>query len=129
VTWPPPLPADLPSQAAAAARDTLGGAVGIADQLPEGVGNALLAAARQAFTQGMQLTVLLSAVVAVGIAVLATVLLRAVPTTAQAEPSEEPAPEPVAVAQPEESFQLIRVGSGCLACPPGEGTRSDIQSS
>jgi MFS transporter, DHA2 family, multidrug resistance protein len=121
------LPADLPSQAAAATRDTLGGAAGVAAQLPDGVGNALLAAARQAFTQGMQLTVLLSAVVALGGAVLATVLLRAVPTTAQAEPGEEPALEPVAVVQPEESFQLIRVGSGCLACPPGEGTRSDIE--
>jgi DHA2 family multidrug resistance protein-like MFS transporter len=129
------LPAGLPSGAAEAARDTLGGAVGVAAQLPDGVGTALLAAAREAFAQGMQLTVVLSAVVAAGISVLATVLLRAVPAGSQAEPGEQPVPEPVAVARPEESFQvvpeesfqLIRVGSGCLACPPGERRPSDAE--
>jgi MFS transporter, DHA2 family, multidrug resistance protein len=121
------LPAGLPSEAAAAARDTLGGAMRVAAQLPGQLGALLVDAAREAFTQGMQLTVVLSAAVAVVVAVLATVLLREVPAASQAEPDQQPAPEPVAVAQPEESFQLIRVGSGCLACPPGERTRSDIQ--
>jgi MFS transporter, DHA2 family, multidrug resistance protein len=128
------LPAAVPAQAAMVARDTLGGAVGVAAQLPEGVGTALLAAARQAFTQGLQLTAGLSAVVAVGIAVLATVLLRAVPASSQAEPAQQPATAtaPAAVAQPaaapkpaEQPVQLIRVGSGCLACP-GERTLSDV---
>src|SRR5262249_36597888 len=32
------LPAGIPAQAAAAARDTLGGAVGVASQLPQGLG-------------------------------------------------------------------------------------------
>jgi len=107
----------------------LGGAVGVAAQLPEGIGTALLAAAREAFTQGMQLSVTLSAAVAVGIAVLATVLLRDVPATAQAEAGEPPTTtaEPVAVAQPEEPepVQLIRSGSGCLACP-GERRPSEL---
>ena len=123
------LPAGIPSEAAAIARDTLGGAVGVAAQLPEGAGAALLAAAREAFTLGLQLTALLSAVVAVGIAVLATVLLRAVPASSQAEPAEQPATAPPApVAQPKEAepVQLIRVGSGCLACP-GERRLSDVQ--
>jgi MFS transporter, DHA2 family, multidrug resistance protein len=122
------LPAGIPGEAAATARETLGGAVGIAEQLPEGVGTALLAAAREAFTVGLQLTAALSAAVAVAIAVLATVLLRAVPASSQAEPGEQPAtaPEPVAVAQPEEAIQLIRSGSGCLACP-GERRLSDVQ--
>jgi DHA2 family multidrug resistance protein-like MFS transporter len=121
------LPAGLPDEAVAVARDTLGGAVGVAAQLPGEVGAAVLDAARQAFTQGMQLTVALSAVVAVGIAVLATVLLRAVPAGAEAAPEEpaaerEPAPEPAAAPaepepQPEPAFQVIRVGSGCMACP------------
>jgi len=115
------LPAGLPSQVATIARDTLGGAVGVAAQLPEPIGTALLAAAREAFTQGMQLTVTISAAVAAGAAVLATVLLREVPPTAQAEPGEPPttAAEPAAVAQPEEPepVQVIRSGSGCLACP------------
>jgi MFS transporter, DHA2 family, multidrug resistance protein len=126
------LPAAIPGEAAAVARDTLGGAVGVAAQLPEQLGGVLLAAAREAFTQGLQLTAALSAVVAVGIAVMATVLLRAVPPTAEAEPGEQPAPEPVAVPQPEPqpqpepAIQLIRVGSGCMACP-GERTASDVQ--
>jgi len=117
------LPAGIPSQAAAVARDTLGGAVGVAAQLPEGLGSALLAAAREAFTQGLQLTTALSAAVAAGIAVLATVLLRAVPASAQAEPDQQPATatEPDTVAQPEEPVQLIRTGSGCLACPGEHG--------
>src|SRR3712207_9013824 len=37
-------------------RDTLGAAVGVAGQLPDGTGAALLAVARDAFVQGMQLT-------------------------------------------------------------------------
>jgi MFS transporter, DHA2 family, multidrug resistance protein len=124
------LPAGLPSQAATIARDTLGGAVGVATGLPEPIGTALQAAARQAFTQGMQLSVTLSAAVAVAIAVLATVLLRAVPATAQAQPDQPPATtaEPVPIAQPQEPepVQIIRVGSGCLACP-AERTLSDAQ--
>ena len=124
------LPAGVPSQAAAVARDTLGGAVGVAARLPGDAGLALLDAAREAFIQGMQLTVTLSAVVAVGIAVLATVMLRAVPATAQAEAAQQPAtpPKPEVVAHPEEPepIQIIRVGSGCLACP-GERQPSEIQ--
>src|SRR5262245_54209673 len=130
------LPAGLPAEAAAVARNTLGGAVGVAAQLPGEAGGALLAAAREAFTQGMQLTVALSAVVAVGVAVMAAVLLRAVPASAEAEPAQPPAPEPAAdlepevVArpepqpQPEPAIQVIRSGSGCLACP---GERSFSQ--
>jgi MFS transporter, DHA2 family, multidrug resistance protein len=126
------LPAGIPSEAATVARDTLGGAVGVAGQLPGELGAALLAAARDAFIQGMQLTVTLSAVVALGIAVAATVLLRAVPATAQAETGDKPAPEPFAVAEPEPELQLepaiqvIRVGSGCLACP-GERQPAEAQ--
>jgi MFS transporter, DHA2 family, multidrug resistance protein len=120
------LPAAVPAQAAAVARDTLGGAVGVATQLPGDAGVALLAAARAAFTQGLQLTAALSATIAVAVAVAATVLLRAVPATAGAEPGEEPAAaEPEPEPQPEPAIQVIRVGSGCLACPPGERTHPD----
>jgi DHA2 family multidrug resistance protein-like MFS transporter len=116
------LPAGIPDQAAAVARDTLGGAVGVAAQLPGEAGAALVMVAREAFTQGMQLTVTLSAAVAVGVAVMATVLLRQVPASAEAEPGERPAPEPEL--QPEPAIQVIRSGSGCLACP---GERSFSQ--
>jgi MFS transporter, DHA2 family, multidrug resistance protein len=124
------LPPGITGEAATIARDTLGGALSVAARLPGDSGLALGDAAREAFTQGMQFTVTLSAVVAVGIAVLATALLRAVPATAQAEPGEQPATPttPQVLAQPEEPepIQIIRVGSGCLACP-GERQPSEIQ--
>jgi MFS transporter, DHA2 family, multidrug resistance protein len=123
------LPAGIPAQAAAIARDTLGGAVGVAARLPGSAGQALLEAAQEAFIAGMQLTVSLSATVAVVVAVMATVLLHAVPAPAQAEADQQPVapPEPEVVAPPEEQpIQIIRVGSGCMACP-GERQPSDIQ--
>jgi hypothetical protein len=81
----------------------------------------------------LRVTAALSAVLAVGIAVGATVLLRAVRASSQAAPGEQPAtapeavtaPEPVAAAQPGEPVQLIRTGGGCVACPR-ERTVSDI---
>ena len=122
------LPAGVPSEAAAIARDTLGGAVGVAAQLPGDTGPALLKAAREAFIQGMQLTVTLSAVAAACIAVLATVMLRPVPIPAQAEAGKQPAtpPRSEVVTEPEEPIQIIRVGSGCLACP-GERLPSEAE--
>ena len=113
------LPPDLPSQAAAAARDTLGGAVGVAAKLPAELGAAVVAAAREAFIQGLQLTAALSAAVAVAIAVVATVLLRHMPAGGEAEAAEQPAPaaEPAPFVLPEGAFQVIRSGSGCMTCP------------
>ena len=89
-----------------------------------GLGAALLAASREAFTTGLQVTAGISAVVAVGIAVLATVMLRGVPTTAEAAEAAPPAVEvePGRVGRPDEPepVQLIRSGGGCVACPPGD---------
>jgi DHA2 family multidrug resistance protein-like MFS transporter len=125
------LPAGIPGQVAAAARDTLGGAVGVAAQLPASAGQALLAAAQEAFVRGMQLTVSISATVAVVVAVMATVLLWAVPVPAQGEAGEQPPappePEPAAAQPEEQPIQIIRVGSGCMACPPGERQPSEVQ--
>jgi DHA2 family multidrug resistance protein-like MFS transporter len=120
------LPAEVPSQAAAIARETLGGAVDVAARLQQDVGAALLAAVREAFVQALQLTAGLSAAIAVGTAVLATVLLRGVPASSKATQDEPPAtaPQPAAAARPEEAVQLIRSGSGCLACP-GERRPAD----
>ena len=72
------LPAGVPPEAAAATRDTLGGALAAAEQLPPQLGAALLETAREAFTQGVQLAAGISAVVAVGGAILAALLLRRV---------------------------------------------------
>ena len=70
------LPAGVPAEIAATARDTLGAAVGVAGQLPDGTGAALLAVARDAFVQGMQLTSAIAAAVALTVAILAVTLLR-----------------------------------------------------
>jgi DHA2 family multidrug resistance protein-like MFS transporter len=78
------LPAGIPPQAAAAARDTLGGAVAAAGQLPDQAGQALLLAARQAFTQGLHLAFTISAAAAIGVAILAAILLG------HLRPSSEP---------------------------------------
>jgi DHA2 family multidrug resistance protein-like MFS transporter len=69
------VPAGVPPDAAEAARDTLGGAVVAAEQLGGELGAALLDAARQAFTQGLRLTAVVSAVLTVALAVLAATLL------------------------------------------------------
>ena len=87
------LPAGVPAEAGAAARDTLGAAVEVAAQLPGGAGPALLDAAQSAFVAGMQLTAVIAAVIAFGLSVLAAVALR--PRPAPEPPAVEPAPVPV----------------------------------
>jgi MFS transporter, DHA2 family, multidrug resistance protein len=84
------LPAGVPPQAAEATRDTLGGAVAAASQLPDRLGAALLDTAREAFTQGLHLTFAVSAALAVGIAILAAALLRGVRPGSQ--PQGQPGP-------------------------------------
>ena len=66
----------LSGQSAAAAHSTLGAALAIADQLPPGSGATLRDVARHAFTQGLQLTSLISAVIALGGAIIAAVIVR-----------------------------------------------------
>ncbi len=70
------LPAGVPAEAAAIARDTLGAATGVARLLPEGIGAALIGVAQNAFVQGMQVAAAVSAVVAMGAAILSMVMLR-----------------------------------------------------
>ena len=70
------MPTSVPAEAIGAARDTLGGAIGAAGQLPEETGAALLAVARDAFLQGMHLTAGLASAVAVAGIVLAVLVLR-----------------------------------------------------
>ena len=80
------LPAGIPTLAASAARDTLGGAVGAAGTLPEPVANALLAAARDSFVDGMHVAAAIAAVVGVALAAFAFMTLRD-------RPEVEPSPE------------------------------------
>ncbi|MET8077408.1 MFS transporter [Streptomyces sp. NPDC005303] len=76
---------DMPGSAPVAARETLGGALVIADRVP-----GLATAAREAFTHGMQGAAIAGAVLLVGAAVLAAVTLRGVEVRTEAP---EPAPE------------------------------------
>jgi MFS transporter, DHA2 family, multidrug resistance protein len=70
------LPAGMTPQLAEAAEDTLGGAGAVAAQLPPAQAEALLHAANTAFVSGLQLTSLVAAVLAAGLAVLAAVALH-----------------------------------------------------
>ncbi len=92
------LPAGVPAQAAATARDTLGGAVAVADQLPGRLGAEVLQAARDAFVQGMRVSTAIAAAVAVGLAIMVTVALRdrsAATTATTATTAEAAAETPV----------------------------------
>ncbi|HZD38100.1 MAG TPA: MFS transporter [Actinomycetes bacterium] len=88
------LPADVPAQAAAVARDTLGSAVNVAGELPGQIGVELLRTAREAFVQGMQVTSGIAAAVALGLAILAVAVLRnrVAPSQQAGEPRMAPAP-------------------------------------
>jgi DHA2 family multidrug resistance protein-like MFS transporter len=70
------LPAGVPSDAAEVARSTIGGAVSVSGQLPGAVGAELLETAREAFAQAFGTTAVISAVIAIGVAILAAALLR-----------------------------------------------------
>ena len=78
--------AGLPAGASAAARDTAGGAVAEADRLGDGLGDQVLAAAHDAFTEALQATALVSAGLLAAAAVLAAVLLRDARVSAAPEP-------------------------------------------
>jgi DHA2 family multidrug resistance protein-like MFS transporter len=70
------LPAGILPASAAAARDTLGGALAVAGQLPGQPGQVLVQAARQAFTSGLHAAFAVSAAALLGAAVLAAIQLR-----------------------------------------------------
>jgi EmrB/QacA subfamily drug resistance transporter len=94
------IPDGIPSQAAAAARDTLGGALAAAGQLSQQLGAALIESARAAFTRGLQVTAMASALIAVGMAVLVVVLLRHVGSASEPDPPAGLEPD-AAVATPQ----------------------------
>ena len=97
------LPAVVPNETAAIARDTLGAAVAVAEQLPDRLGAVVLDVARDAFVQGVHLTAAIAAVVAIAVAVLAVVTLRshdAAPSGSEALPDSEAPPEQVAQIAP-----------------------------
>jgi MFS transporter, DHA2 family, multidrug resistance protein len=88
------IPAGVPAASAETARDTLGGAVVESEQLDGPLAAELLDAAREAFTQGLQVAALTSAVVAAITAVLAAILLRKVGAPPEPERQADPGPIP-----------------------------------
>ncbi len=86
------VPAGVPAEAAEAARATLGGALAAAERLPAQLGGAVLGPAREAFTQGLQLTAIICAAVVLATALLAALLLRRVRAGSDPEPHREDTP-------------------------------------
>jgi DHA2 family multidrug resistance protein-like MFS transporter len=82
------VPDGVPQAAAEAARDTLGGALSVAQQLPDRLGAGLVDSAHAAFTQGLHLTATVGAVVALGVAILVAILLRDVRGSEDEQPSD-----------------------------------------
>ncbi|MFF6999303.1 MFS transporter [Streptomyces sp. NPDC008313] len=77
----------VPAGAPSAAHETLGSALAVARDLPGRAGDALTAAARDAFTDGMQTAAVAGGALLIGAAVLATAALRGV--TVRQAPDEE----------------------------------------
>ncbi|WP_327661471.1 MULTISPECIES: MFS transporter [unclassified Streptomyces] len=83
----------VPADAPAAAHETLGGALAVAGQLPGDAGRALTAAAREAFTNGMQAAAIAGAVVLLAAAVLSVATLRKVTVREDAAADEAGVPD------------------------------------
>ena len=108
------LPSEVPVDAATIARDTLGGAAGVAADLPAELAATVLAIARAAFVDGMQAVAGLSALGAVGVAILTVVMLRNVRSDgppADVEAGDAPAAGDLARPQP--------ATSSIATSPPG----------
>ncbi len=72
------IPASVPPEEAETARDTLGGAVAVSRELTDAVAGPVLDAARAAFTQGLHVVALVSAILAALAAVGVAVFLQKV---------------------------------------------------
>lgn len=70
------VPSGVSDSAAAAARETLGGALDVAAALPAGVGSDLAFAARESFTHGADVTALVGAIIVSVAALMVLVALR-----------------------------------------------------
>jgi DHA2 family multidrug resistance protein-like MFS transporter len=91
------IPAAIPAQAADAARDTLGGALAIAQTLPGELATALSVVAQTAFVDAIRFVAAVAVIGAVVTAIAAALALRGVPPRSEPEPGDGVAP----TAQPE----------------------------
>lgn len=83
------LPDGLPADAAAAAADSIDGALVSARELPGALGEQLVAAAQEAFTGGLNTAAIVSAVVVGIAAIIAATRLRHVRPTGEAQQAAE----------------------------------------
>jgi DHA2 family multidrug resistance protein-like MFS transporter len=84
------VPSGVPLEAADAARDTLGGAIEVAGQLPSRIGAALIDAAQRAFIEGLHVTAVISVIGSLALAMLVVTLLRGARTGSETEAQREP---------------------------------------
>ncbi len=85
------MPLGVSREVAEAVKETLGGAVAAAGQLPDQLGSALLSVAHEAFVHGLQLNAFIGVFVFIGLAALTMTMLRHV--RPHAEPEGQPEPE------------------------------------
>jgi DHA2 family multidrug resistance protein-like MFS transporter len=93
------IPADVPADAAEAARESIVGAAGVATTLPGQVGDELLAQASEAFTTGLHTVVTVAAGLILVVAVVILIQLRHVPPLGQ---EQQTAPDPDPSSRPTE---------------------------
>ncbi|WP_244231340.1 MFS transporter [Saccharomonospora piscinae] len=86
------LPPNLPEHASAAAGESLAGAVAVAPELPPHQAAELLAVARDAFTDGMNVFAAISVALLVLVSILVMTMLRHVPPTGR-QPAPASSPE------------------------------------
>jgi MFS transporter, DHA2 family, multidrug resistance protein len=82
------VPAGISAPSAATAGDSLAGATAVADNLPEPQGDALLTAARGAFTDGMHVVLAVGAVLLASVAMLIALNLRHIPPYGRPGPAQ-----------------------------------------
>ena len=94
------LPSGIPAEVVGAAQDTLGGALAVAQTLPEALGAALVAVSQAAFMDALHFVAAVATVLAILTAIVAAFTLRGVPARDQQEVEEgAAAPESAAVAE------------------------------
>ena len=100
------VPAGIPAESAATARESITGAVSAAEQLPARLDAELLEGAREAFTTGLNTAAGVSTVLFVALAILVVILLRHLRPIGETQPDQAdriPASAPVADHDPTEA--------------------------
>ncbi len=90
------LPSGIPAEVVGAAQDTLGGALAVAQTLPDALGAALVAVSQAAFMDALHFVAAVATILAILTAIIAAYALRSVPARDEQEVEGGASPEPVA---------------------------------